>query len=622
MIQLVALLTLVGSLPQSFGTHVRDANVHYDRKEWDKALECYQKALKLNPKSAEVHALIGSTLGQMGRLDEAVVALRKAMELEVPKGEHTVFAAKELGISLGMAGKFEESIAAFQEGLKVDPKNEMCLRNIGVSYMSLQRLEEALAVWEACLKVNSKQPVLREDVARIRKELAERQAAKAAEEPEPPSEPAPAPATPAPAPPAATPAPAPSPGMAGFRLAPLGGWVMTPDGSLLAVSIPSKGELVYYDVEKEAEVSRLQLDFRPGSMTLQGNTLYIVGVGSTLLYALDFTTGKLLKEIKIPGEPLTFVAAHPSRGLLYGSNVREEIVSIDPVTGKVVKTKVRGQFLAVDPETGGFLYTGRSSPRDFDQEVERKADGSSIWFFDTWGYRSMLRKYAISGKELKQVAANDNAAVNGGSMHLSPDGKRIMIVGSSGWRGRQEGGGGYVVAVFNAGDLTTMLGQVQLGAFPQSIAFHPVLNVGVALRSRSALHYFKAKSLITFARTSVPGAPRTDNDPGWLAFGARGTKVVYWQSEEGAEGEQGHLFMLPLDLTTDDKALLEKTYAKGKTPGSPAKLTAQQLMASARQMEKNGSDALAVKYYRRVVAEHPGTPEAEEAKKRIDALDK
>ena len=55
--------------------------------------------------------------------------------------------------------------------------------------MSLQRLEEALAVWEACLKVNPKQPVLREDVNRIRKELAERHAAN----PPPVEEPLPAP---------------------------------------------------------------------------------------------------------------------------------------------------------------------------------------------------------------------------------------------------------------------------------------------------------------------------------------------------------------------------------------------------------------------------------------------
>ena len=82
-------------------------------------------------------------------------------------------------------------------------------------------------------------------------------------------------------------------------------------------------------------------------------------------------------------------------------------------------------------------------------------------------------KYEVKGKDLKLVSSQNNAAVNGWIMHLTPDGKRLMILGGGGWRPKGEGaGGGYVVAVYNADDLESMVGQAPHGI---NIAFHPVL---------------------------------------------------------------------------------------------------------------------------------------------------
>src|SRR5262245_62228448 len=71
-----------------------------------------------------------------------------------------------------------------------------------------------------------------------------------------------------------------------------GGWVMMPDGVTLIVSQPEKGELVYFDTVAEQEAKRVEVDFKPGAMAVQGDTLYVGAKGASMVYALDAKTGK------------------------------------------------------------------------------------------------------------------------------------------------------------------------------------------------------------------------------------------------------------------------------------------------------------------------------------------
>ncbi|HVE42501.1 MAG TPA: tetratricopeptide repeat protein [Planctomycetota bacterium] len=659
----LAFLPMIAATPaqSDYESLLKDGNVYYDRQEFDKALDAYQKALKAKPTSAEAQALVGSSLSQLKRWDESFAAFEQALKLDAPRSAISVYTYKEMGLSYGKLGKMEDSIRAFQEGLKLSPKDDALLRNLGVSYARANRHEDALKVWEESLKVNANQPKVREMMAESRRALDERKR------------------NPEPAGAGTTQAAKESPGMASFVLNAIAGWAFSADNITLVVSIPSQGQLAYFDTLKDEELKRVTVDFRPGHLAVQGESLFATGVGSSIVYVLDLASGKVKKELKVPGEPLNQLACHPSKGLLYASNTKGEVVAIDPSSGTTTKTKAMGGFLAMDAVSGAYLYSGRTSPNDFGVEVEKNPDGTTTWYFDDWGYRSMIRKYAVNGKDLKQVAINDNTACNGRAMHLSPDGKKVMMVGGGGWRGKRGGGGGYVIAVYGSDDLATTLGQIDLGPYPENIAFHPVLNVGVALKSEAELNFFNAKSFVTFRKTQVKGAPRGFNEPGWLTFGGRGSKVVYWQMGETFQQKPGTLYFIPLDLTSDDRAALEKAYKGGpKAPAAgPAKDSAaafrdaeaaekagdlekaaalyrqvaendagsdlgnrasrkalelderkgdtgkaKQLLTTALQMEKNGSDSLALRYYKRIVDEYPKSPEAEEARKKIKELEK
>ena len=63
-----------------------------------------------------------------------------------------------------------------------------------------------------------------------------------------------------------------------------------------------------------------------------------VANGASKLFALEPETGKTLKTIKLPGEPLVEIACNRTRGLIYGIGASGEVVSVDPVSGKVTAT--------------------------------------------------------------------------------------------------------------------------------------------------------------------------------------------------------------------------------------------------------------------------------------------
>jgi predicted Zn finger-like uncharacterized protein len=341
-----------------------------------------------------------------------------------------------------------------------------------------------------------------------------------------------------------------------------GGWVVLPDGVTLVVSLPDKAQLVYVDTLAVKETRRVDLEFKPGALAFQGAALFAAAQGSGRLYVLDLLTGEVKKEIKSPGGPLLALACHPTQGLLYATNSDRQVLAIDPGAGTATVTAAQGMFLAVDPVDSGTVYTGiQGEIRDV-IEFRELGGGRVVLQPGRAGEFALLLKYAVKGNTLTPVAANDNAASNGRCLRVSPDGKKVGIPGGGGYRPRSGGAGkGYGVALFSTDDVKTLLGVVECGAYPQNLAFHPVLDLGVVDQSGSTLHLFNSKSLVEVgtiptAPAGSPPGPRSD----LLAFGARGTKLIYHDGRDGG----GNLRFVPLQLSDKDKAALEKAYGKAE----------------------------------------------------------
>jgi DNA-binding beta-propeller fold protein YncE len=343
-----------------------------------------------------------------------------------------------------------------------------------------------------------------------------------------------------------------------FSLAPVGGIVMVSDHKTMIVSVPSEGKLIYFDTLAEKEVRQVEVDFQPMFLAIQGKRLFASVKGSSKIFVLNAGTAKVIKEISLPGEPLHALACHPVQGLLYAVNTANEIYSVDTEKGTHQKTTGKGQLLTVDPSGGKFVFSGIQKPIKEVLLIEDVGGGKVQLSLRQADTRALMLKYAVDGADLKLVAANDNAAVNGRGMAVSADGKQIAMAGGGGWRSKTDPKANYAVAVFDSEKMNNLNGQVDTGPYPSNVAFHPVLNLGAAFNTKEVV-VFNAKSFVK--KTSFLTRDNSFNHAGHLLFGGLGTKVIY--CSYNAPIQKGSVLQIfSLRFTDAEKDALKKHYGE------------------------------------------------------------
>ena len=228
-----------------------------------------------------------------------------------------------------------------------------------------------------------------------------------------------------------------------------------------------------------------------------------------------------------------------------------------------MKTEARGHFLVVDPVNASALFTA-IQPAKEEEEILIKdlPDGRIKIYFDRWGTRAFILKYAIDDETLKLVSSQKNAAGQRYTLAITPDGKKVLMTSGGGWRPPVEGGtgGDYVCAAFSTENLETRLGETRAA---NNMAFHPVLNLGVLNQGGRDLQLFNPKSMVAGKTYNV--AKGADGRPLLLTFGGKGTKIILWNGDNPANKVEG-LHFLSLEQSAQDRAVLEKVYGKLPDP--------------------------------------------------------
>ena len=104
-----------------------------------KAIELFNEALKLNPKSTEAMLNMGATLKDIGEIDNAIKYYINAIKID----ENCFNAYGNLGCSYTSIGDYEKAIEYFKSGIQIAPNDPSLFANMGQTYHQMNKIAEA-----------------------------------------------------------------------------------------------------------------------------------------------------------------------------------------------------------------------------------------------------------------------------------------------------------------------------------------------------------------------------------------------------------------------------------------------------------------------------------------------
>jgi len=125
---------------------------HYQRGEYDQAIEKYRAALKLQPNMPLFHNNLGNSLSQKGRQEEAIAELRQAIELKPEYAE----AHMNLGLALEIVHDIEGAKREHHAALAIKPKYAEPLTALALIQMKQKDYPGAIDLLKRSIDANSR----------------------------------------------------------------------------------------------------------------------------------------------------------------------------------------------------------------------------------------------------------------------------------------------------------------------------------------------------------------------------------------------------------------------------------------------------------------------------------
>ncbi len=165
---------------------ISKGNTHVENGMYSEAIQCYDKALEINPVMADVWNNKGLALARIAKYEEAVTCYDKAIDLR-PDDEEVIYnkgiALAHLGRTkeaiecydkileknpldagawcikgdiLFESGDFEGALQAYDRSIEANSRDETVWNNRGLTLVKLNRLSEAIESYDKALEINPK----------------------------------------------------------------------------------------------------------------------------------------------------------------------------------------------------------------------------------------------------------------------------------------------------------------------------------------------------------------------------------------------------------------------------------------------------------------------------------
>ncbi len=112
-------------------------------------IECFTKAILLNPELAEAYILRAAAYSDLGSYDKAVADYTRVIVLNPENAQ----AYHNRGWAYEQLGNYARAVADFTAAIKIDTHYSSAYNNRGVAYYQLGRVSEALADFDKACKL-------------------------------------------------------------------------------------------------------------------------------------------------------------------------------------------------------------------------------------------------------------------------------------------------------------------------------------------------------------------------------------------------------------------------------------------------------------------------------------
>ena len=152
-------------------TVVRCAEVHdaegaalAEAGEIPGAVEQFERAVRINPNSAEARNDLALALENLGKWSEAAEQLEQAVRID----PDSVEARNNLAIALEALGRMPEAIEQFRQALQINPQSAEAHYNLGNALVQQGDVKDALKQYEQALRNQPNLTAARDALARLR----------------------------------------------------------------------------------------------------------------------------------------------------------------------------------------------------------------------------------------------------------------------------------------------------------------------------------------------------------------------------------------------------------------------------------------------------------------------
>ncbi|MDR1858773.1 MAG: tetratricopeptide repeat protein [Treponema sp.] len=129
--------------------HLKQGNYYFHQGDYDRAIESYTEAIKLNPQYAKAYSRCGFAYAHKGDLDRAIADCNHAIRLD-PNDGH---AYNERGIVYRNKDDYDRAIEDYTKAIRLAPNNAMLYNNRGEAFDAKGDYDRAIADYNEAIRL-------------------------------------------------------------------------------------------------------------------------------------------------------------------------------------------------------------------------------------------------------------------------------------------------------------------------------------------------------------------------------------------------------------------------------------------------------------------------------------